>query len=102
MANPYHHAVSSARKWGGKPTEYLAIHAWFDASKEHYADFRHRALRHHSQGIYEAERVFGETVTLSTGRKVPTRWIGEQHVKAIERELEEPVGLGEPDKADGP
>jgi hypothetical protein len=81
MANAYHHAVSSSRKWGGKPTEYLALHQWFDASKEHYADFRHRALRHHSQGIYEAERVFGETLTLSTGRQVPTRWVGEQHVQ---------------------
>lgn len=27
-----------------------------------------------------AETVFGPTITLSTGRIVPVRWIGEQHV----------------------
>lgn len=42
---------------------------------------RHRALRHHSQGIFEAERVFGRTITNSDGRVVPVRYIGEQHVK---------------------
>jgi len=27
------------------------------------------------------ETIFGSTVTLSTGRVIPTRWIGEQHVR---------------------
>lgn len=81
MSNPYHHALSSVKKWGGVVEDYIAIHDWFDASKEHFADFRHRALRHHSQGIYEAEREFGHTITISTGRVVPVRWIGEQHVQ---------------------
>lgn len=80
MANPYHHALSSVKKWGGTVDDYLKIHDWFDASKEMFADFRHRALRHHAQGIYECERVFGNTITLSTGRVIPTRWVGEQHV----------------------
>ena len=79
--HPYLHAVSSARKHGGKPEDYLPLHDWFDASKEHYCDFRHRALRHHTQGIYEAERVFGATVVNSEGRHVPTRILGEQHVR---------------------
>lgn len=77
----YFHAVSSARKWGGEPEEYLPYHAWFDQSKDHLADFRHRALRHHSEGIALCEQVFGPTLTLSTGRVIPTRWIGEQHVR---------------------
>lgn len=81
MSHPYHHAVSSARKHGGKPEDYLALHDWFDASKEHLADFRHRALRHHSQGIFEAERVFGPTITNSNGKQIPTRILGEQHVR---------------------
>jgi hypothetical protein len=80
MSNPYHHALSSVQKWGGTVEDYLAIHEWFDASKEMFADFRHRALRHHSQGIYEMARVFGNTITLSTGRVIPSRWVGEQHV----------------------
>ncbi|MFG6082890.1 hypothetical protein ACEUZ9_004122 [Paracoccus litorisediminis] len=45
------------------------------------ADFRHRALRHHAFGIFEAEREFGVTITNSAGRKIPVRFIGEQHVK---------------------
>ncbi len=81
MAHPLHHAESSARKFGGIPADYQEIHNWFDASKEHMAFFTHRALRHHTQGIFEAERVFGLTMTNSAGRVIPLRWIGEQHVK---------------------
>jgi hypothetical protein len=80
MANPYHHSLSSVKKWGGIVEDYIKIHDWFDASKEMMGDFRHRALRHHAQGIFEAERVFGHTLTLSTGKIIPVRWVGEQHV----------------------
>ena len=80
MAHPNHHAESSAKKYGGEAHEYLKYHQFFDASKEHMADFRHRALRHHSEGIFLLENIFGPTLTLSTGRIVPTRFIGEQHV----------------------
>jgi hypothetical protein len=81
MAHPFHHARSSARKYGGKPEDYQAIHDWFDATKEGFADFRHRALRHHSQGIFECERHFGTTITNSDGKEIPVRFIGEQHVR---------------------
>jgi hypothetical protein len=110
MANPYHHAVSSSRKWGGEPEDYLEVHAWFDRSKRSFADFRHRALYHHTEGIFDCEAHFGPTIELSTcGRcgktesehpwredvnlllpkecldfkpkLIPTRWIGEQHVQ---------------------
>jgi hypothetical protein len=80
MAHPYHHAVSSAKKYGGEPADYLPIHQFLDASKQHMADFRHRALRHHSEGIFQLEALFGATITLSTGRVLPVRFIGEQHV----------------------
>jgi len=80
MAHPYHHALSSVKKWGGSVDDYLPLHAWFDHSKEILADFRHRALRHHAEGIFMLEKIFGPTVTLSSGRVIPTRWIGEQHV----------------------
>jgi hypothetical protein len=81
MAHPFHHALSSVRKFGGKPEDYQRIHDWFDASKEIIADFRHRALRHHAQGIFECEREFGTTIRNSDGKHVPVRLIGEQHVK---------------------
>lgn len=81
MANPYHHAVSSVKKWGGKVEDYIAIHNWFDETKSHFADFRHRAMRHHSEGIFLMEKIFGVAIEISNGIMIPTRWIGEQHVK---------------------
>ena len=81
MAHPLHHAQSSARKFGGLPEDYQKIHNWFDATKEHMAFFTHRAIRHNSMGIFEAERLFGLSITNSAGREVPVRFIGEQHVK---------------------
>ena len=80
MAHPYLHALSSVKKWGGSPEDYQPIHDWFDESKAHMADFRHRALRHHSEGIFMAEKIFGATIVNSAGRVVPVRYIGEQHV----------------------
>lgn len=80
MATAIHHAMSSVRKWGGKPEDYLKIHEWFDSTKGHMPDFRHRALRHHSEGIVLMEQIFGPSITNSDGRLIPTKWIGEQHV----------------------
>ena len=80
MAHSYHHAVSSARKWGGTPDDYHLIHAWMDGSKLILADFRHRALRHHAEGCFMAEALYGVTITNSAGRVVPVRLIVEQHI----------------------
>ena len=73
MAHLYHHALSSVKKWGGIPEDYIRIHDWFDESKMIIADFRHRALRHHAEGIFMAETIFGSTITISTGRAIPVR-----------------------------
>lgn len=81
MAHPWHHAMNSAKKHGGIAEDYFRIHSWFDESKSHMADFRHRALRHHSEGIFMCEKIFGATLTNSDGKVVPVRFIGEQHVK---------------------
>jgi hypothetical protein len=85
LSNSFYHARSSARKWGGEPEDYIAIHEWIDASKAHFGDARHRALRHHTEGCWEAERVFGLTITVKKKRsgvevRVPVREIAEQHV----------------------
>jgi hypothetical protein len=80
--HPYHHALSSVKKWAGKVEAYLPIHQSFDASKARFADgARHRALRHHSEGIFLCEQILGPTLTTSAGRVIPTRWVGEQHVQ---------------------
>jgi hypothetical protein len=81
MSHPYHHAISSQKKHGGRWEDYIKIHNWFDETKAHFADFRHRAMRHHSEGIFLMEKMFGVTLELSNGRVIPTRWVGEQHVK---------------------
>ena len=81
MPHAYHHSLSSVKKWGGTVEDYARIHDFFDESKRLIADFRHRALRHHAEGIFVAGTIFGRTITLSSGRVVPTRLIGEQHVR---------------------
>jgi hypothetical protein len=80
MAAALTHAQSSVKKWGGVVEDYLPVHLHFDETKHHLGDFRHRALRHHTLGIAECLKVFGEALTLSTGRVIPTRWVAEQHV----------------------
>lgn len=80
MSHPYHHAISSQKKYGGNWQDYIDIHNWFDETKTHFPDMRHRALRHHSEGIFWAEKEFGVVITNSDGKQVPVRFIGEQHV----------------------
>jgi hypothetical protein len=81
MAHPYHHALASVKKWGGEVSDYIELHSWFDQSKSIAGDFRHRALRHHAEGIFMLETIFGPTITLSSGRVIPTRYVGEMHVQ---------------------
>jgi len=57
------------------------IHAWFDETKAMMCDFRHRALRHHAEGIFLCEKTFGVTIKNSDGKEIPVRLIGEQHVQ---------------------
>ena len=80
MANPYFHACSSVKRWGGEPEDYLEVHQWFDETKASCPHVQHRALRHHAEGVFLCERIFGPIGVTSTGRKVPTREIGEQHI----------------------
>lgn len=81
MSKPYIHALSSQRRWGGEPEDYLPIHNLMDKSKGTIADSRHRALTHNAWFISEIlELVFGVVIENSAGRKVSTRDIGEQHV----------------------
>lgn len=81
MAKPWIHAESSARRFGGKPEDYIKIHNLMDSSKGTIADSRHRALTHNAWFLSTIlEEVFGVVITNSDGRKVSVRDIGEQHV----------------------
>ena len=77
----YNHCKSSVKYFGGKEDDYYDIHSWFDRSKNYYGDIRHRALRHHTQGIEECEYAFGITVENSDGKIIPVRSIAEQHIR---------------------
>jgi len=77
---PYIHAKNSAKKYGGKPEDYLHLHNWFDETKAHVPDMRHRAIRHNSFGIWDLEQRFGATLVNSEGKTVSVRDIGEDHV----------------------
>lgn len=80
MSNPLVHAERSARKWRGRPEDYLPLHQWFDSTKGHLADNRHRVVLHNSFGILLAEQVFGPALVNSDGRRVFVRELGQQHV----------------------
>ena len=75
------HCRSSVKRFGGTEDDYHSIHAWFDKSKEHYGDVRHRALRHHTLGVQQCEDEFGLWITNSDGKKVPVKSIAEQHIR---------------------
>ena len=81
MAHPSVHAKSSVRKFGGKEEDYILIHEWFDETKAWLGHSAHRCFRHHSEGIFEMEKHFGPMLINSDGKKVYTRYVGEQHVK---------------------
>lgn len=83
MSDPVHHSMSSARKFGGKWQDYYPLHSWFDETKNSFADARHRAMRHHAEGIAMAIEKFGPAFTVEVNgkpRDIPTRLLAEQHV----------------------
>jgi hypothetical protein len=59
MAKSDVHARSSVRKFGGKESDYIEIHEMIDSSKAYQADNRHRAIFHHTAGIFYIQKMFG-------------------------------------------
>jgi hypothetical protein len=78
---PYHHAISSAKRFGGTAEDYIEVHNWFDETKSFTGNWTHRALRHHSAGVEWAIQKFGHTLLNSDKKKVPVKFIAEQHVE---------------------
>src|SRR2546430_5148562 len=81
MAHPLKPAESSAHKFGGRPEDYLTIHNWFDESKSFLGDFRHRALRHHTERSFLAEGIFGVSIKNTEGKQGPIWYVVEQREK---------------------
>lgn len=83
MSKPWVHAKNSARKFGGKPEDYIHIHNLMDSSKGAIGDNRHRCLTHNSWFIAAdgpLEKMFGIVMVNSDGREVSVRSVGEQHI----------------------
>lgn len=88
MSNSYHHAQSSARKFGGTPEDYLPIHELIDGSKRAFGDVRHRALLHNTWGVWICQEVFGRVLTVKCkgtpaehNKNIPVREIAERHIE---------------------
>lgn len=68
--NPIQHARLSARRRGGVPDDYVAVHALIDSTKMLCSDNRHRIL-HTFWAVQEVViPVFGHTLRNSDGREV--------------------------------
>jgi hypothetical protein len=80
VSKPLIHARSSARKFGGRPEDYLAIHERIDSTKSAHAEVTHRCVFHSAFGIYVIEEIFGRALTNSDGKEVFVRDVAEQHV----------------------
>jgi len=81
MGNVQFHSESSARRFGGTPEDYVAIHKFLDQSKLYLADWRHRALLHTTFGVALCEQFFGDLYRRSSdGGNVTTRTIAEAHI----------------------
>lgn len=82
MSKPFIHAISSAKRFGGKWEDYMEIHELMDSSKGAIADGRHRALTHNTWFVsFILPKIFGETFKReSDGGIVSTRDIAEQHI----------------------
>ena len=77
---PWKHAESSAAKFGGCPEQYIAIHEWFDETKQYTGDWTHRALRHHAAGVQWCIKIFGDYLDIGS-KRVPVKLIAERHVE---------------------
>lgn len=89
MAKPIVHAMSSSRRFGGKPEDYFPIHDLLDKSKGAMPDNRHRTLTHNSWFLSTILELIHmpevgwhghNLIRPSDGKLVSVREIGEQHI----------------------
>jgi len=80
MAAPYIHSLSSVKKYGGKPEDYMEIHELMDSSKSTFPDNRHRALTHNIWFCCTIiPKIFGHRKQNSEGKWYNPKDIAEQH-----------------------
>ncbi len=57
MPKAWIHAQSSAKRWGGTPEDYIAIHERMDSTKSAHAEVTHRCVFHSAFGFDITEKV---------------------------------------------
>ena len=81
--SPERLAVTSARHFGTTPEILLPLHSWFLETAAWFPDARHFAMRHHSFGIFQAERRCSVVLGHDSSSPVPTRIAAEWHVRTV-------------------
>ena len=81
MANPYIHSKSSAKRYGGKPEDYMEIHKLLDLPKVCMNNHTNRFLTHNTFFAYEIiPKVFGYNIINSDGKSVDTVDVALYHI----------------------
>jgi hypothetical protein len=76
-------SIASGRHFQARPETLRPLHSWFLETANWFGDARHFAMRHHSFGIFEAERLFGVVLGQEDPCPVPTRMLAEWHVRTV-------------------
>lgn len=77
MTHPLLHSESSTRLFGGDCQLWLPIHEYLDNTKQAFGDFRHRAMRHHRQGVLRCSN----EVVINGVSQNDVFAVAEQHVR---------------------
>ena len=81
MANPYIHAKSSVKRWGGNVSDYIHIHELIDSPKVTMNNNTSRMLTHNIWFCYHIiPKIFGYNIVNSDGKSVDTVDIAMLHV----------------------
>lgn len=80
MSQSLYHSVSSKKKFGGQPEDFLPIHEWIDSSRLYFPNYRHRCFFHHNLGIATCIQIFGSILHLSNGAIASVFDVAEKHI----------------------
>src|SRR5262249_49682898 len=77
----YDQCVASARRMGGTPSDYQALHQLLDWPREYLPDGRYRRVLHNGWGVAMALQAFGMAFArASDGGEVAVQPLAEQHI----------------------
>ena len=81
MAHPYHHALSSMKKWGGAVEDYLAIHCLVRRIEKNYRRFPSPGAQASCRGdLHERDHLRLHDSAVD-GSDHSDKMVGEQHVR---------------------